>query len=202
MKHHHHSPAASGLENTASLDAFAHDTQNDILILAMFETRPWDLGDLQLFQLQEKLNAYVSFILDGEMIETFPDLKDKPVRIELRTLHNPSEQALDFLARVKEQLSHQNINVEVVLIEENFEGCCGGHQTSCCGGEEKTSCCSDDESCCCGDESCCCDDESCCCDDESCCCDDECCNDQEGSCCKESEPDAPASKKTTGCGCS
>ena len=63
-------PANSGIERTGMLDAFAHDTREDILVLAMFESRSWDHGELQLFQLQEKLNAYVSFILDGEMKET------------------------------------------------------------------------------------------------------------------------------------
>ncbi len=43
----------------------------------MFESRPWDDSDLQLFQLQEKFNAYVSFLLDGEMAEAHPELAGK-----------------------------------------------------------------------------------------------------------------------------
>jgi hypothetical protein len=117
------------------LDAFAHDTRDDVLVLAMFETREWDLGDRQLFQLQEKLNAYVSFILDGEMGENFPHLTGKPVRIELRTSHEPSERALGFLGRARDQLALQQIGLEVVLIGDPQEGCCGGGASgSCCGG--------------------------------------------------------------------
>lgn len=146
------SPTRSGLENTAVLDAFAHDTKRDCLILAMFELRPWDLGELQLFQLQEKLNAYLSFILDGELEETFPHLKEKPVYIELRTLQEPSAEALGFIERVREQLSHQGISVEVVLIDEQLEGCgCSCNEPSEVGGgccqEEKNS--SHEHSCCC-----------------------------------------------------
>jgi hypothetical protein len=130
------------------LDAFAHDTRDDSLVLAMFETRPWDLGDHQLWQLQEKLNAYVSFILDGELRETFPHLAGKPVRIELRTVHEPSEQAMGFLGRARDQLAMQEITLEAVLIGEVGEasgGCCGGGG-GCCGGggrpqEEKQGCC-------------------------------------------------------------
>jgi hypothetical protein len=125
------------------LDAFAHDTRDDVLVLAMFETRAWDLGDRQLFQLQEKLNAYVSFILDGEMGENFPHLIGKPVRIELRTSHEPSERALGFLGRARDQLALQQIGLEVVVIGEvggaqgGDGGCCGGSSSSgggCCGG--------------------------------------------------------------------
>jgi hypothetical protein len=122
------------------LDAFAHDTREDVLVLAMFETRPWENGERQLFQLQEKLNAYVSFILDGEMKENFPHLHGKPVRIELRTSHEPSERALGFLGRARDQLALQQISLEVVVIGEMTpeEGsCCGGSSSDlggCCGG--------------------------------------------------------------------
>jgi hypothetical protein len=129
-------PAGSGIERTGMLDAFAHDTREDVLVLAMFETRPWELGERQLWQLQEKLNAYVSFILDGEMKENFPHLAGKPVRIELRTSFEPSERALGFLGRARDQLGLQQIGLEVVLIGEQVEGCCGGgaSQGGCCGG--------------------------------------------------------------------
>lgn len=150
------SMSCSGLEKTGILDAFVHDKEGDQLILAMFELRPWTLGELQLFQLQEKLNAYLSFILDGEMEESFPHLVGKRVRIELRTLHEPSEEALAFLERVSEQISHQQISLQAVLIQEQMDGCHCNHQEaecfeqrpqmisvnrhSCCCEENKTSC--------------------------------------------------------------
>lgn len=131
-------PPGSGIERTGMLDAFAHDTREDILVLAMFETRPWEHGERQLFQLQEKLNAYVSFILDGEMKDNFPHLVGKPVRIELRTSHEPSERAMGFLGRARDQLALQQIGLEVVVIGEvsDFDqGCCGGNSAGgCCGG--------------------------------------------------------------------
>lgn len=151
----HCSSSSSGLEQTGTLDAFVHDKQNDLLILAMFELRPWDQGELQLFQLQEKLNAYLSFVLDGEMEETFPHLKGKPVRIELRSLHEPSEQALGFLERAQQQLSHQQIELQVVHIEEQLDAC--GHDGGRCCNDVATS--SKNESTCCQDEK---SSESCC----------------------------------------
>ncbi|MEI6081456.1 MAG: DUF6572 domain-containing protein [Verrucomicrobiota bacterium] len=132
-------PAGAGLERTGMLDAFAHDTREDVLVLAMFETRSWEHGERQLFQLQEKLNAYVSFILDGEMKDNFPHLHGKPVRIELRTSQEPSEKAMGFLGRARDQLALQQIRLEVVVIGEVTAegGCCGGASSGgsgCCGG--------------------------------------------------------------------
>ena len=133
-------PVGAGLERTGMLDAFAHDTREDVLVLAMFETRSWEYGEKQLFQLQEKLNAYVSFILDGEMKENFPHLQGKPVRIELRTSEEPSEKAMGFLGRARDQLALQQIGLEVVVIGEvaaDSGGCCGGNgSTGCCGGSQ------------------------------------------------------------------
>ena len=133
-------PPGSGIEQAGMLDAFAHDTREDVLVLAMFETRSWEHGERQLFQLQEKLNAYVSFILDGEMKENFPHLQGKPVRIELRTSEEPSEKAMGFLGRARDQLALQQISLEVVVIGEvaaDSGGCCGGSgESGCCGGSQ------------------------------------------------------------------
>lgn len=124
------------LESPGTLDAFAHDARSDRVVLAMFETRPWLGDDRQGFQLQEKLNAYVSFALDGEMAEQFPEFIGKPVCIQLRTMHEPDERTLGFLSQVREQLGFQEIEFETVLIGENeapSSGGCGcGNPDGCC----------------------------------------------------------------------
>ncbi len=114
----------NGLENPGVLDAFAHDIRADKLVLAMYEVRPWSGEDWQLLQLQEKLNAYLSFILDGELKDTFPDLATKPVEIQLRSVHEPDARALDFIGHVCEQLALQQIAFEIIRIKES-EGDCG-----------------------------------------------------------------------------
>ena len=68
-------PAANarpmGLAHPGVLDAFAHDKRRDLLVLAMYETRPWNGDERQLHQLQEKLNAYASFLRDGRVVSAF-----------------------------------------------------------------------------------------------------------------------------------
>ncbi len=87
---------------------------------------------------QEKLNAYASFVLDGEMAEQMPELVRKPMCIQLRTVHEPDERVLGFLQMVREQLAFQDIEFETVLIGEGeapAEGVCGcGTGGGCCGG--------------------------------------------------------------------
>jgi hypothetical protein len=114
----------NGLEHPGVLDALAHDTRADKVVLAMYEVRPWTGEEVQLLQLQEKLNAYVSFILDGELQESFPDLASKSVEIQLRTLQDPDAKALEFISRAREQLALQQITFEIVPLRR-AEGDCG-----------------------------------------------------------------------------
>jgi hypothetical protein len=121
------SESSTGIANPAIIDLFAVDQKTGEVLLVMKEQRPWDGGDAQLEELQEKFNAYASFILDGEMREAHPELKGREVRIELRCDHMPSEQALALLQAIHDQLELQAIKVEVV-VKKN--GSCGD-QYSC-----------------------------------------------------------------------
>ncbi len=116
----------NGLEHPGVLDAFAHDTRADKLVLAMYENRPWLGEEAQLLQLQEKLNAYLSFVLDGEMKEAFPQFAEKPVEIQLRTVHEPDEKASALMARIHEQLALQDIHFEVIQVAVDEQPADGG----------------------------------------------------------------------------
>jgi hypothetical protein len=113
----------NGLENPGILDALAHDTCKDKVVLAMYESRPWLGEETQLFQLQEKLNAYLSFVLDGELNDAYPELAGKTVEIQLRTVHEPDDKASHFITRVREQLALQCIAFEIVQIGEVKREC-------------------------------------------------------------------------------
>ena len=120
-------PEPSGIEQAGVIDFFAHDTKKDQLLLVMFESRPWDDSELQLFQLQEKFNAYVSFLLDGELSEAHPELAGKNARIELRCAEMPEGRALDLLSAIHDQLALQDIAVEVIAGSEGCGAGCNCH---------------------------------------------------------------------------
>ena len=86
-------------------------------MLVMNEPEPLDDSDERLLALQDRFNAYVSFLLDGEMAETNPDLADRPARIELRCAHIPDPRALELLGMIHDQLAFQEIKMEVVVAE-------------------------------------------------------------------------------------
>ena len=119
----------NGIEQAGVIDFFAHDPKTDEVLLVMFESRPWDDSELQLFQLQEKFNAYVSFLLDGEMADAHSELAGKNARIELRCSEMPKGRALDLLSAIHDQLGLQEIRVEVIAGDEgdNCGGACACH---------------------------------------------------------------------------
>lgn len=125
--HQHGAHAGNGVANPGVLDALAEDRSTGEVVLIMFEPRPWNLGDEQLFQLQEKLNAYMSFALDGELAEQLPQLANHPVRVQLNCAEPPPEPIVSFLAKVREQVSFQGINfvVEGLTPQEGGGGGCG-----------------------------------------------------------------------------
>jgi hypothetical protein len=86
----------------------------------MDEPDAWDGLDARLLALQERFNAYVSFLLDGEMAETHPELVGKPARIEVRCAHMPDPRALELLGMIHDQLAFQEIKMEVVVAERKL----------------------------------------------------------------------------------
>ncbi|HEX8078273.1 MAG TPA: DUF6572 domain-containing protein, partial [Chthoniobacterales bacterium] len=115
---------ATGVANPGVIDLFGVDQRTGEVLLAMSEPRPWDGSDERLHQLQEKFNAYVSFLLDGEMLAAHPELAGKPARIEVRCEHMPDERALGLLNLIHDQIALQEIKMEVVVREKGCGESC------------------------------------------------------------------------------
>lgn len=119
-----------GVQNPRSLDALAHDAETGEAVLIMVEPRAWDGSEERMFQLQEKVNAYLSFALDGEMTDAFPHLAGKPVRLQLDCAVPPDPPTEAFISRIREHLALQDMKFAVRIVGEpapegTSEGGCG-----------------------------------------------------------------------------
>ena len=118
-----------GIEHAGIIDFLGFDPTAGEVLLKMVEKRPWTPNSPQLFQLQEKLNAYLSFILDGEMWDAYTQFAQKPVRHSLECATPPGPEETAFLQHVYEQTLLQGITFEVDVVG----GVCGcGQPTSQC----------------------------------------------------------------------
>jgi hypothetical protein len=105
-------------DRTSVVDVIAEDNRTGEIVLVMNEPDEWDGSDEQLLALQERFNAYVSFLLDGEMAQAHQELAGKPARIELRCAHMPDANALELLGLIHDQLTFQEIKLEVVITND------------------------------------------------------------------------------------
>jgi hypothetical protein len=100
------------------IDVIGQDPNSGDIVLVMNQPDEWVGSDDQLLELQERFNAYASFLLDGEMASDHPDLAGKPARIEVRCAHVPDTRALELLALIHDQLAFQEIKLEVVVRDD------------------------------------------------------------------------------------
>jgi hypothetical protein len=121
---HENKGSSTGVANPAVIDLFGVDQATGEVVLAMNEPRPWDGTDERLHEVQEKFNAYVSFLLDGEMLAAHPELEGKPARIELRCDHMPDERALALLNLIHDQIALQDIKMEVIVAQKGCGDAC------------------------------------------------------------------------------
>ena len=115
-------PQKSKPDRIGTIDVIGQDPKTGEVVLVMNQPDEWVDSDEQLLALQERFNAYVSFLLDGEMAEAHPEFADKPARIELRCAHIPDTRALELLGLIHDQLAFQEVKLEVVVRGDPVEG--------------------------------------------------------------------------------
>ena len=147
------------LRHANVIDLLAHDPATDEVVMTIVEPRPWEGTDQHVYQLQEKINAYLSFALDGEMLEQLPQLKGKSVRVQLDCVQEPDAKTAYFIDIVRSQIGFQGIEFSVCVVpdlpEDEQHRCCGGHDhgdddSGCCGGHGHAHDHADNDSGCCG----------------------------------------------------
>lgn len=106
----------SGIANPNVMDLVTHDPKSDEYALIIVETRKWDEIPQLLEQLQEKINNYFHFALDGELIKRFPEAVGKPVRIQLDCAMPPSGKTAELVARVKQELGEKGIRFVINVL--------------------------------------------------------------------------------------
>jgi hypothetical protein len=82
----------------------------------MTEERQWDGSADRVLQLQEKVNNYLSFALDGQMARQYPESAGKPIRLQLDCVAEPDADSARFLELAREKLKPDGIRLIVNLI--------------------------------------------------------------------------------------
>ncbi|SDI05163.1 hypothetical protein SAMN04488136_15011 [Vibrio xiamenensis] len=71
---------------------------NDKVVLVISDDLEWDEKNQKLLLLQDKLNAYLSFIESGQLSDKYPNLDNNRIQIRLISKYAPNAEAEKFLS--------------------------------------------------------------------------------------------------------
>lgn len=72
----------TGIQDPNTVDLVGQDANGEYIVV-MVEDRPWGSSPHQADQLKAKINAYAGYIFDGKLLEHYPEIAGKAVRVQL-----------------------------------------------------------------------------------------------------------------------
>ena len=102
-----------GVQNPQLMDLITVDPASGDVVLVMMERRRWGESPLQLRQMEEKINRYLAYVLDGFLVQQHPKYLDKPVRIRLDCAEAPQGEAVRFLEAATHAIAAEGLTFEV-----------------------------------------------------------------------------------------
>lgn len=81
---------------------FTSIDKNGYFVLTISDHLEWDEENEHLLILQEKINAYLSFIENHDFYDNCPQALNRKILINIVAKYPPNKQGEDFLGRVEE----------------------------------------------------------------------------------------------------
>lgn len=97
------------IENNKVVDNISIDP-NGYVVLSISDHLEWDINNDHIFLLQDKINAYLSFIESGQLYEDYPKFKNKKIIIQVFLKYLPNEEGRRFLQLTKDFLVNNGYN--------------------------------------------------------------------------------------------
>ena len=85
--------------------------KDDVCSLYIVQSDPLD--DELTLKLQEKINNYLAYALDGQLAEEYPDMANMKLSIEIEIQHQPEGVAAEFLDRVRPVIEAEGLEFHI-----------------------------------------------------------------------------------------
>lgn len=97
------------IEDSGVIDSIGVSKVDQKAVLLISDHLDWadEKGHFEVFE--QKISKYLDFIKSGQLLETLPHAKDRPIRIELVQQYKPTENGLRFLNAAKQQLAEMGL---------------------------------------------------------------------------------------------
>jgi hypothetical protein len=106
---------APGVENAKMVDLISVDPVSGTVVLTMIERRPWGAGPQQFQQIEEKINRYMGYVLDGFLADQYPQYEGKGVQIRLECAEAPHGDAVLFVDAATRAASDHGLEFVVAV---------------------------------------------------------------------------------------
>jgi hypothetical protein len=99
-----------GVQNPRLVDLIVPEEGR--VALVMQEKRPWR-SEEQLRQLEEKINRYLGYVLDGFLAAQYPAYRGVPAVLRLECAEAPHGEVVEFLEAAREVVEEAGLSFEV-----------------------------------------------------------------------------------------
>lgn len=102
------------VEQSDVIDAIGLDKASGAVVLTISNHLSWD--DRNILILQDKINAYLGFIEDGGLFETYPESKGRKVVVDVVCKYPLSEKALSFMEKIRALLHAVGVEIRFQVL--------------------------------------------------------------------------------------
>ena|ERR1035437_8470033 len=95
------------------IDLITRDEQRNEIVLIIVDDRPWDGSRDRLEELQQRVNDYLGFALDGDLRQKFPETSGLPFRLQLDTSAQPDAKTTGFIEELNHAIAQYGTRLEV-----------------------------------------------------------------------------------------
>jgi hypothetical protein len=101
-----------GVENANIVDLITLEGETETVVLVMLERRAWGASEQQLEQIEEKINRYLGYVLDGFLARDYPQYVGRSVLIRLQCAEPPRDEAEAFVNAARDAIRAQGIDFQ------------------------------------------------------------------------------------------
>lgn len=99
-----------GVQNPMIVDLIERDPTSGRVVLVMVERRPWNSDPHQFTQIEEKINRYLAYVLDGHLGQQYPAYLGKQVQIRLDCVEEPDGEAIRFVTAAGHAIRQEGLD--------------------------------------------------------------------------------------------
>ena len=108
------------VEETKVIDIMGIDTGTGEVVLTISDHLDWSNSVEHQNILQRKLNTYLAFVESAEILESYPQAKDRPVVFQVVFKYRPDREGRGFLHRAQKVIESAGFTLRHEVFAESY----------------------------------------------------------------------------------